>query len=160
MPLVPRGGDCPLCHNYILWGDVVRAIYRRDTVIQNRGGGIGNDDFNEDEDFGEIFESDNDTDAGIVPKRTRSKPARYAPSTSTKTQERHILSAKAGSPDSSMEEFDLEGVESDTEIPFQLHKSSPMQTLPSNVSKKSRIVRRGSVSDGEQLLASESIIEE
>lgn len=27
--LVPRGGECESCHNYVLWGDVIRGCYRR-----------------------------------------------------------------------------------------------------------------------------------
>ena len=27
--IIPRGGHCKSCHNYILWGDVVRGCYRR-----------------------------------------------------------------------------------------------------------------------------------
>lgn len=28
-PLIPRGGECRSCHEYILWGDVIRGCYRR-----------------------------------------------------------------------------------------------------------------------------------
>ncbi|KAI5120020.1 hypothetical protein M0805_004649 [Coniferiporia weirii] len=27
--LIPRGGECPTCSTYVLWGDVVRGCYRR-----------------------------------------------------------------------------------------------------------------------------------
>lgn len=27
--LVPRGGECPKCGDYVLWGDIVRGCYRR-----------------------------------------------------------------------------------------------------------------------------------
>jgi len=27
--IIPRGGHCKSCHNYILWGDIVRGCYRR-----------------------------------------------------------------------------------------------------------------------------------
>jgi structure-specific endonuclease subunit SLX1 len=27
--IIPRGGQCPSCESYILWGDIVRGIYRR-----------------------------------------------------------------------------------------------------------------------------------
>lgn len=29
--MIPRGGHCTSCRNYILWGDIVRGSYRRDT---------------------------------------------------------------------------------------------------------------------------------
>lgn len=29
VPLIPRGGECRSCHEYILWGDVIRGCYRR-----------------------------------------------------------------------------------------------------------------------------------
>ncbi|KAJ3922254.1 hypothetical protein F5877DRAFT_34086 [Lentinula edodes] len=28
-PMVPRGGNCPSCFNFVLWGDVVKGCYRR-----------------------------------------------------------------------------------------------------------------------------------
>ncbi|KAL5478424.1 SLX1 [Sanghuangporus weigelae] len=27
--LIPRGGECPMCLGYVLWGDVIRGCYRR-----------------------------------------------------------------------------------------------------------------------------------
>lgn len=27
--MIPRGGECSQCHNYVLWGDIVRGCYRR-----------------------------------------------------------------------------------------------------------------------------------
>ncbi|KAI0059978.1 hypothetical protein BV25DRAFT_1808303 [Artomyces pyxidatus] len=27
--LVPRGGECPVCRTYVLWGDVIKGCYRR-----------------------------------------------------------------------------------------------------------------------------------
>ncbi|KAJ4468332.1 hypothetical protein J3R30DRAFT_3715276 [Lentinula aciculospora] len=28
-PMVPRGGNCPSCSNFVLWGDVIKGCYRR-----------------------------------------------------------------------------------------------------------------------------------
>ena len=27
--MIPRGGECSQCHNYVLWGDIIRGCYRR-----------------------------------------------------------------------------------------------------------------------------------
>jgi len=27
--IIPRGGKCPSCHSYTLWGDIIRGCYRR-----------------------------------------------------------------------------------------------------------------------------------
>ena len=29
--MLPRGGECPSCTEYVLWGDVIRACYRQYT---------------------------------------------------------------------------------------------------------------------------------
>jgi len=33
--IIPRGGHCRSCHNYVLWGDVVRGCYRRLSSAEN-----------------------------------------------------------------------------------------------------------------------------
>lgn len=36
--LIPRGGTCPACKTYTLWGDVIRGCYRRFSVSTGEGG--------------------------------------------------------------------------------------------------------------------------
>lgn len=54
--LVPRGGSCPSCGEYILWGDVVRGCYRR----RSQGATV----LAEDEDDASSLASNNDISTG------------------------------------------------------------------------------------------------
>ncbi|KAG7090907.1 hypothetical protein E1B28_009984 [Marasmius oreades] len=58
-PMIPRGGICPGCSHYVLWGHVIKGLYRRSV------GGVRSameDDMNEDVEHGEMFASDSDED--------------------------------------------------------------------------------------------------
>lgn len=46
--LVPRGGSCRSCHEYILWGDIIRGCYRR-----QRGGVVQPEEAEEADEEGE-----------------------------------------------------------------------------------------------------------
>lgn len=46
--IVPRGGNCPSCHTYTLWGDIIRGCYRR-----SNGSSDATDDFDQ-----ELLEAD------------------------------------------------------------------------------------------------------
>ncbi|KAG5352191.1 hypothetical protein C0989_003272 [Termitomyces sp. Mn162] len=83
--LVPRGGKCPSCNTYTLWGDIIRGSYRRlagKTSIE-----IDDDDDDEEEDLPSLSEdepyaSDNERYPELppTPKRNSTK------TTSTKTR--------------------------------------------------------------------------
>ncbi|KAI0319349.1 hypothetical protein OF83DRAFT_817873 [Amylostereum chailletii] len=53
--LVPRGGDCPACGAYTLWGDVIRGCYRR-----HSGKALPEPDEADELYMGEVFGSDHD----------------------------------------------------------------------------------------------------
>ncbi|KAI0786976.1 hypothetical protein C8Q75DRAFT_255636 [Abortiporus biennis] len=68
--LIPRGGCCPSCHTYILWGDVIRGCYRR-----HQGDAIALDDV-EDEDADDDADKVSNTQQDVSnqkSKRGRSK---------------------------------------------------------------------------------------
>ncbi|KAF8904362.1 hypothetical protein CPB84DRAFT_1677351 [Gymnopilus junonius] len=57
--MIPRGGHCVSCHNYTLWGDVIRGCYRRQTALQSNGQhpDVASDDmFLSDEDEDQVLE--------------------------------------------------------------------------------------------------------
>ncbi|PIL28766.1 hypothetical protein GSI_08810 [Ganoderma sinense ZZ0214-1] len=77
--IIPRGGHCASCNDYILWGDLVRGCYRR------REGGVtpeveqdDGDEQDEDEDLGGQLFSDQreDEDDVVPPKASRSITSR------------------------------------------------------------------------------------
>lgn len=73
--IVPRGGHCVSCRNYILWGDVVRGSYRRmagDAVCEPEDDVLPEDD-------GELFDSDSPNSFPTPPPLKRS-PKRKAQS--------------------------------------------------------------------------------
>ncbi|KAL0072788.1 Slx4p interacting protein [Marasmius tenuissimus] len=57
-PMIPRGGECPGCSSYILWGHVVKGMYRRAAG----GASTMEDDIAEEVENGEMFVSDTDED--------------------------------------------------------------------------------------------------
>ncbi|KAF7321451.1 Structure-specific endonuclease subunit SLX1 [Mycena kentingensis (nom. inval.)] len=69
--ILPRGGDCPVCGTYALWGDVVRGSFRR------AAGGIPL----ELEDDDALFMPDSESDGEAVPtgKPSAKKAARKRP---------------------------------------------------------------------------------
>lgn len=73
--LIPRGGSCPSCGEYILWGDIVRGCYRR----RSRGATV----VAEDEDFGaDAFSLTSSDDVSTSAAREESvitKPKRGRP---------------------------------------------------------------------------------
>lgn len=78
-PLIPRGGECRSCHEYILWGDVIRGCYRR-----LKGGVVEPEEELEDEDedeadvesaasLEELDDEDDATEAKLKTKKGKGK---------------------------------------------------------------------------------------
>ncbi|KAH9924972.1 uncharacterized protein BXZ73DRAFT_23567, partial [Epithele typhae] len=66
-PLIPRGGECPSCGAYTLWGDIIRGCFRR------REGGATLEaapEEEDDENEGEIFSEQSQNEAGARMSRT------------------------------------------------------------------------------------------
>lgn len=53
MTIIPRGGSCPTCRSYVLWGDIVKGCYRR-----RAGKAIQEDEDEDDEEVGELSSAD------------------------------------------------------------------------------------------------------
>ncbi|RPD61793.1 hypothetical protein L227DRAFT_562759 [Lentinus tigrinus ALCF2SS1-6] len=77
--IIPRGGACPSCGTYVLWGDIVRGCYRR------REGGVVPDaeleDADDRDDLGQLFGADfvnEDEDATPGPTKPSAQPRRKA----------------------------------------------------------------------------------
>ncbi|KAI0050346.1 hypothetical protein FA95DRAFT_1676875 [Auriscalpium vulgare] len=85
LTLVPRGGECPSCKTYTLWGDVVKGSYRR-----HAGRAIPMaDDIADEDEGGEVFGAENGNaelstppPASPIVKRARKKVAESSPSRS------------------------------------------------------------------------------
>ncbi|GJE93433.1 structure-specific endonuclease subunit SLX1 [Phanerochaete sordida] len=58
-PLVPRGGACPSCSTYVLWGDVVRGCYR----VHEGGAGALPEDAGDENAENEDADTNSDADA-------------------------------------------------------------------------------------------------
>ncbi|KAF9484519.1 hypothetical protein BDN70DRAFT_127777 [Pholiota conissans] len=103
--MVPRGGKCPSCGNYTLWGDIVRGCFRRlpDTKYPD----VASDDmFDDDDDDGKLSESS--------PKKH--KHTASSGRTSTRRRKSRKLKGKAKAADSSEgESFDFDAVSSSSQ---------------------------------------------
>ncbi|THH21381.1 hypothetical protein EW146_g138 [Bondarzewia mesenterica] len=72
--MIPRGGHCPTCRSYTLWGDVVKGCYRRHAVKALSEAEISDDE-------GEMFgsareEEEEELTASSVLQSTGKKPAK------------------------------------------------------------------------------------
>ncbi|KAJ7874733.1 hypothetical protein B0H14DRAFT_2717316 [Mycena olivaceomarginata] len=63
--LVPRGGHCKSCRTYILWGDIIRGMYRR-----SAGGALLEEEEGDDD---ALFLSDIESDAALPSKSAKAK---------------------------------------------------------------------------------------
>ncbi|KAK7045732.1 Slx4p interacting protein [Paramarasmius palmivorus] len=80
LPMIPRGGTCPGCSTYVLWGDIVKGLYRRAAD----GVSAATEEEEVDEANGQMFVSDTDdgvTSPGTSPKK-KSKARRGSMSSS------------------------------------------------------------------------------
>lgn len=62
--LIPRGGSCPSCKEYVLWGDIIRACYRRSV------GGQGVEEQAEQEEDAEITDDEEEDALSASVSRT------------------------------------------------------------------------------------------
>ncbi|KAJ3988878.1 hypothetical protein F5890DRAFT_265375 [Lentinula detonsa] len=92
-PMVPRGGDCPSCSTFVLWGDVVKGCYRRAA-----GGAVSVEEeeealdkmYNSDslaEDFAGTSEANRKAKGVISPRKKRERRSRKESSTSSQGEE-------------------------------------------------------------------------
>lgn len=92
--MVPRGGHCKSCHNYVLWGDVVKGMYRRHIPLMRQKGKkdeIEEEGIGDEEDItGEVFGSDLDDEAeenkALPRARAESKSTASLPATIEKSK--------------------------------------------------------------------------
>ncbi|KAJ6497838.1 hypothetical protein C8R45DRAFT_984418 [Mycena sanguinolenta] len=63
--MIPRGGHCKSCRQYILWGDVIRGIYRR-----SAGGALAAEEEGDDD---ALFLSDIESDGAVPLKSAKAK---------------------------------------------------------------------------------------
>ena len=116
--IIPRGGTCKSCNNYILWGDVIRGCYRR------REGGVVPDaeleDADDRDDLGQLFGADFEDEDDASPELTK-PPAR--PRTKKRARSRAVPSTSKRAPystlaaqvsDAEREHFDLDAISSDS----------------------------------------------
>ena len=85
--LIPRGGECRSCHEYVLWGDVIRGCYRR-----AKGGVVEPDEEDADDDenvselYGSASELETDDDAEVLPTVVTGARRKGKAAASLKTQ--------------------------------------------------------------------------
>ncbi|KAF5388783.1 hypothetical protein D9757_005670 [Collybiopsis confluens] len=117
-PMIPRGGSCPSCSNYVLWGDVVKGCYRRAA-----GGALSVEE--EEELLDRMYNSDNATDSTKGPDSDTGNHRRIL-----SPRKRRQLELGSGSSDG--EDFDFQEVEdqeySDEPKPRKRAKGRPLPT--------------------------------
>ncbi|GLB37298.1 putative catalytic subunit of the SLX1-SLX4 structure-specific endonuclease that resolves DNA secondary structures generated during DNA repair and recombination [Lyophyllum shimeji] len=121
LAIIPRGGSCPCCNTYILWGDIIRGSYRR-----MAGGILPKED--------ELYESDDDPYADATsprsPVKESTKGKVRGPLTRTrKPRETKAKRMGAATSSSEGEFFDLD-VSSADELPHNPPKRArPPKTV-------------------------------
>lgn len=115
--MIPRGGHCKSCRTYVLWGDIVRGMYRR-----SAGGALGEE---EDGDEDGLFLSDIESDA--IP----AAPARKSPK--AKGKAKAVDSPKRGRPRPVLQEEESSEGEA-----FDFNVSSSTESEPPSPRKRSR----------------------
>lgn len=105
--LLPRGGTCPSCGSYTLWGDVVKASYRR-----HAGSGMIEEEEEELLEPGEIFGAgESDSNEEVPPEAPTPRSPRKAPALTNRKRGRppgsKNKSKDATNNSDSREEFDF-----------------------------------------------------
>ncbi|KAG6829449.1 hypothetical protein H0H92_004509 [Tricholoma furcatifolium] len=92
--LIPRGGTCPSCKTYILWGDIVRGSYRRQTGgISTEPDAVDDDLFDAAEE-GELYDSSNETSPMKKPKKVKKKASAPSVRKPRRTQKTVVTSSE------------------------------------------------------------------
>ncbi|KAE9408580.1 hypothetical protein BT96DRAFT_985461 [Gymnopus androsaceus JB14] len=118
-PLIPRGGSCPSCSNYVLWGDVVKGCYRR-----SAGGAVSVEE--DEEALDNMYDSDS-----LAEEPNASKGKRKAKRTISPRKKREIQSQLERSSSSLGENFDFQEVE-EQRYSDDLGLTVPTPLTPSN----------------------------
>lgn len=123
LSMIPRGGTCSQCLEYVLWGDIVRGCYRR------RTGGYGaavdqsaivEEAEQEAGDGGEVLEEVLKAHPKSSPRKRKSPAAKTAKTASPKRRNKKIQASS----ESEGEFFDLDGVSGSDSVSSHLSRSS------------------------------------
>ncbi|KZV60185.1 hypothetical protein PENSPDRAFT_594370, partial [Peniophora sp. CONT] len=111
--LVPRGGECPGCGDYVLWGDAVRGCYRR------HAGGTAEPESEADDapaagDASDPAEGPT-SDEDVLPRKALNKGKAKATASPKKGSKRTFHLAGSAGSDSGGEFFDLNAISSGTD---------------------------------------------
>ncbi|KAJ7124961.1 hypothetical protein C8R44DRAFT_618903 [Mycena epipterygia] len=125
--MIPRGGVCSSCHTYVLWGDIIRGMYRR-----SAGGALCEPEGDDDD----LFLSDIESDAIPEPAALKSAKARgkAKATASSPKRGRPRLLALQEEESSEGEEFDFNvSSSSESELPSPRKRSRPRKNSPDAV---------------------------
>ncbi|THV06733.1 hypothetical protein K435DRAFT_960334 [Dendrothele bispora CBS 962.96] len=136
LPMVPRGGTCPGCRHYVLWGDVVKGMYRRlaEGVSESE-----EQEFDE-EAYGKMFESDsvlseNQEDGIGNPRISKTNKGKGKASAKIKTGTKRRKSGSGQPSSSEGEEFDFTEVNNAVFSDDDLDSMSPRTSKTPKASK-------------------------
>lgn len=122
--IIPRGGHCKSCHNYILWGDVVRGCYRRlPQAVGDEHPDVATDD---------MFLSDEDHEGLDLPEKRKSS-ARSRSMSSLKPRSNSRRKGNIASQSSEGELFDFTNIVSSPdseETPVKRKPGRPRKHTP------------------------------
>ncbi|KAJ7782909.1 hypothetical protein B0H16DRAFT_1494816 [Mycena metata] len=122
--MIPRGGHCKSCRSYVLWGDIIRGMYRRAA-----GGALAEEEEGDDD---ALFLSDIESDADVVlpPKSAKARGKARAVESSPKRGRPPVL-PRAEQESSEGEAFDFNVSSStDSEQPSPRKRSRPHKNSP------------------------------
>ncbi|KLO07825.1 hypothetical protein SCHPADRAFT_631328 [Schizopora paradoxa] len=119
--IIPRGGTCPSCSEYVLWGAVIKASYRRRT-----GGKFVAPDLEDEEDIKDDNVAEDDCNSPIRKPTKKSQTTRQPGAAKRAPKAKGKEKAKEVESGSEQEMFDLDaisGTDEEEESPAR-----PMQT--------------------------------
>ncbi|KAJ7188526.1 hypothetical protein C8R46DRAFT_1054960 [Mycena filopes] len=122
--MIPRGGHCRSCRSYVLWGDIIRGMYRRAA-----GGAVPAEEEGDDD---ALFLSDIESDADVVlpPKSAKARGKAKAIEPSPKRGRPRLL-PRPEQESSEGEAFDFNVSSStDSELPSPRKRARPRKNSP------------------------------
>ncbi|KAF8198002.1 hypothetical protein BJ912DRAFT_1039597 [Pholiota molesta] len=138
--LIPRGGNCPSCGTYTLWGDIVRGCYRRLPPAERNGPqhpDIASDD---------MFVTDEDSDSEATPRRRSKSPTKRRRSSTRRRRSRKQKGKATVTESSEGESFDFDNIasssESDNVTPMKRRPERPRLTPSSKASSSTTAKRK------------------